>query len=207
MTHPTIPEIPHPGAPPGPAPQTEPTPAVPPSVIEEPLAQLRARRRLLLSGPIDERTATRVCAELMLLDGSGDAPVELIINSVGGPVAAATAVTDVIALMRAPVRTHCIGTAIGTAAVVLASGTGDRAATARAILSLRVDDLHEIDGRASDIQREAHVLAQQRRRVAEHLATVSTLSVDAAAIALRDGEPLTVTEALAIGLIDDVLRR
>jgi len=43
--------------------------------------QLRVRRRVLLSGRIDVEGATRVCAELMALDGQSRDEVELIVNS------------------------------------------------------------------------------------------------------------------------------
>ncbi len=206
MTGPPVPEIPHPGAPPLP-PVPPAHPPMPTTALDESLAQLRASRRLLMAGPIDDRTATRMCAELMLLDGQGAEPVELMVNSTGGPVAAATAVIDVLSLMRAPVTTCGIGTATGMAAVVLASGTGGRSATPRTTVSLRIDDRQAIDGPADDIARGADVLLQQLHHVAEHLATVSFLSVDAAAAALREGGPLTAAEALAAGLIDEVATR
>lgn len=206
MIDPPFPEIPHPGAPERPAPEPI-IPAVPTPASEEPRTQLRTQRRLLLTGRIDDATATRICAELMLLDGHDDRPVELLINSAGGPVASVVGIIDVVTLMRAPVATRCLGTACGTAAVLLAHGTGGRSATARAAIGLRIDEHHTFDGRAGDIQRESAHITAVWQRVAEQLAAVSALSAQDASSALRDSGPLTADEALAAGLIDEIVGR
>ena len=65
---------------------------------DDPVVQLRADRRLLLTGILDQETADRLCAELMLADGRSADPIELIINSPGGAVDAVPAVLDVIGL-------------------------------------------------------------------------------------------------------------
>ncbi|MBW3606347.1 MAG: ATP-dependent Clp protease proteolytic subunit [Actinobacteria bacterium] len=206
MLDPPIPEIPHPGGPERPA--SEPTlPVAPAPSIDDPRTQLRAQRRLLLTGRIDDATATRICAELMLLDGQEDAPVELLINSTGGPVATAASIIDVVTLMRAPVATRCLGIAAGMAAVVLAHGTGGRSAATRSAISLRIDEHHAIDGRADDIQRQSAQITAAWQHVAEQLAAVSALSAHEAASALRDGGPLTADEALAARLIDEIVGR
>lgn len=207
MIDPPTPEIPHPGAPERPTPAPI-VPTVPvPSIDDEPRTQLRTQRRLLLTGRIDDATATRICAELMLLDGYDDSPVELLINSAGGPVATAAGIVDVVTLMRAPVATRCLGAAGGTAAVVLAHGTGERSATARAVITLRIDEHHALDGRADDIQQQSAQITAGWQRVAEQVAAVSALSVADAASALRNGGPLTADEAVAAGLIDEIVGR
>lgn len=209
------PEIPPPGVPwrprrqpdhPGPT-TPPPVPVVPlvdPVPFGDPVEQLRADRRLLLMGALDHPAADRVCAELMLADGRSGDPVELIINSPGGPVDALPAVLDVIGLLRAPLATRCIGTAAGTAAVVLASGTARRSATARATVGLRLDAGHVIEGRVDDIRHGAAQVSELWERITEHVVAVSALTADEAAAALRDGPHLSASDARAAGLIDHV---
>ncbi|HSJ44230.1 MAG TPA: ATP-dependent Clp protease proteolytic subunit [Euzebyales bacterium] len=212
------PEIPPPGVPwhprrqpdhpdPTTAPRVPVVPLVDPAPSGDPVEQLREDRRLLLMGTLDHAAADRVCAELMLADGRSADPVELTVNSPGGPVDALPAVLDVIGLLRAPLTTRCIGVATGTAAVVLASGTAGRAATPRATISLRLDGGHVIEGRVDDIRHGAAQVSELWRRIAEHLAAVSHLTQDEAAAELRDGSHLSVSEALAAGLIDNVAGR
>lgn len=209
------PEIPPPGVPrwpgrPVPQPPAPPAPAVPPvgwpddGQADDLRARLRRDRRLLLSGPLDEAIGTRTCAELMLLDGGSSRPVELLISSDGGEVEHAMGVLDVLALMRAPVATRCIGSATGTAAAVLASGTGGRSATRAARISLRVPSHHDVRGTAQDMVRLAEHLAAVYDHLAEHLASVTQLSAVAARAALDDGQLLSAQEAVDAGLIDEI---
>src|SRR5205085_7764153 len=73
-------------------PNRPPTPRDPPPVPLVPiplddnsvLDRLLARRIVLLSGPLDHRLATDAAAQLMLLDASGDDPIELHLSCPDG---------------------------------------------------------------------------------------------------------------------------
>lgn len=209
------PEIPPPGIPQHPRrtpddPQPV-TPAVVPRVPmpepwTDPEDRLRADRRLLLMGPLDHPTADRLCAELMLADGRSADPIELIVNSPGGPIEAVLGVLDVIGLLRAPLGTRCIGAAAGTAAAVVASGTATRSVAAHATLCLRLDHGLRLDGRADEIARGAAAIADSTHRLAGHVADASHMSVDEVARALRDGGHLSASDAHDAGLVDEIAR-
>jgi ATP-dependent Clp protease protease subunit len=212
------PEIP----PPGPRPRhphrlpdaPAPAPVVPPSTvfaIDEPASDARGallrRRRVMLTGVLDEDASTRAAAELMMLDGESGDPVEVIVNSDGGPLLAVPAVLDVIDLMRAPVATCCIGRAMGTAAIVLASGRGGRSAAGHAMIGLRLRDQHDISGRASEIERFVEQLAHVRDRIVARLVQVTGLDEHAVAHELDEGAPMTAQTARTRGLIDEIVPR
>jgi ATP-dependent Clp protease protease subunit len=212
------PEIP----PPGPRPRRPhrlpdapaPAPVVPPSTvfaIDEPASDARGallrRRRVMLTGVLDEDASTRAAAELMMLDGESGDPVEVIVNSDGGPLLAVPAVLDVIDLMRAPVATCCIGRAMGTAAIVLASGRGGRSAAGHAMIGLRLRDQHDISGRASEIERFVEQLAHVRDRIVARLVQVTGLDEHAVAHELDEGAPMTAQTARTRGLIDEIVPR
>ena len=87
MSEPTIPEIPYP-FPPWREPPRRTEPAVVPMVdlpSTDPAQRLFERRTIMLSGPLDHAAVTRLCAQLMALDGRSGEAVELIVNSAGGP--------------------------------------------------------------------------------------------------------------------------
>jgi ATP-dependent Clp protease protease subunit len=206
------PEIPPPGWLPRPdRTPDDPRPVIVPSVPaqtvpwpDDPVAQLRAERRLLLTGPLDQPVADRLCAELMLADGRSADPIELIVNSRGGPTEAVLGVLDTIDLLRAPLATRCIGSAVGTAALVLASGTARRSVGANATISLRLAGDHRLDGDAATIARGAEALADVMDGLARRLATVSHLTIDEARDALRAGGHLSASDAVAVGLVDGI---
>ncbi len=204
------PEIPVPGAPPGrPAPVPSPTVVwPPPDDADDDLAtRLRRHRRLLVRGPLDDEACTRASAELMLLDGTSAEPVEVLISSDGGPVEAVTGLLDVLDLMRAPVDTRCIGGARGTAAVLLASGTGTRTAGPAARVGLRIADRYDVHGTAADLALRADEAHVARERLADRLAGVSNLSTAEAHEAFDRGELLAPGTAVEAGIIDEVAHR
>jgi len=197
------PEIPRPEPTP---PPTELRPRLVPddTTIDARSALLR-QRRVMLTGALDETAATRVAAELMMLDGESTRKVELIVNSEGGPLPEVLAIIDVLDLMRAPVATRCIGQALGTAAVVLASGTAGRAAAANALISLRLHEHYDVNGRAVDVERFAGHLAGVRDRIEAHLRAVTGLRDEQIRSALDGGDPLTADAARAHGVIDEII--
>jgi ATP-dependent Clp protease protease subunit len=204
------PEIPAPD-PQVPRPTPVPTPLPSEFLPGEPITDARAallqQRRVLLVGALDDATATRAAAELMLLDGESSGPVDLVVNSAGGAMDAVLPLLDVIELMRAPVATRVIGSALGTAAVVVASGTSGRSAAPSALLSLRMDDRYDVNGRASDVERYAEHLGVVRQRIVAHLQRVTRLDTATLQDHLAAGAPLSAEAARNLGIIDQIASR
>ena len=74
------------------------------SLSEALTRRLLEQRVVLLHGPLDEMTVTRVSAELMTLDAEGDDPVSLRVDCGEASLAPALTLMDVIELMGVPVR-------------------------------------------------------------------------------------------------------
>jgi len=83
-------------------------------------ARLFDRRVVVIAGPLDQPTSTRVAGELMTLDADGDELVELRLSSGEGDLDAALAVMDVVDLLGVTVRASCLGLVGGPAIGVLA---------------------------------------------------------------------------------------
>lgn len=138
----------------------------------------------------------------MALDGrSGDA-VELIVNSDGGPLAEVLIVLDVIGSMRARVGMTCLGRAKGTAAILLACGTGNRCASAHAVITLRLHTRERIDGPADGVQEQLTEQRAVRQQVLAILAGATRRDADELDNSLDHGTPLDAQAVAAWGLID-----
>jgi ATP-dependent Clp protease protease subunit len=172
---------------------------------DDPFDRLLERRTVFLRGPLDDAAANRLAAELMTLDATGDGEITLLVNSDGGPVDSLFPVSDTLALVRGPVATTCLGQAAGTAAVVVALGTATRRVAARARLTLRVPQAPGGSGTAGDLQREAAMAADRRRQLARLVAGATGHALDVAAGDLDHGPWLTPEEAIAAGLVDEVV--
>jgi ATP-dependent Clp protease protease subunit len=157
-----------------------------------------------MSGPLDRDAVTRLCAGLMALDGQSGDDVELVVNSEGGPLAEASAVLDVIELMRAPVNTTCVGAARGTAGIVVACGTGRRRAARHATISLRCDHPESIQGSAADIDRAVRALDAMRHRMHEALVAATGQPPETIAAEIEHGAIHDAPAALALHLIDEI---
>jgi ATP-dependent Clp protease protease subunit len=200
------PEIPYPFPPERPIPT--PAPPVIPVVIDPgssgPYERLLAQRRVVVRGRLDTDAATRIAAELMALDAESSREIELLVNSAGGPVADVLALLDVMALVRGKVVTTCFGQALGTAAAVVACGSGVRRATTNATLSLRCRDEEAAPGTAAEVEAQAAQARQQRAQLADLLAAATHRPPAAMAAELDSGGLLDARAAVAAGLIDEV---
>lgn len=210
----TWPELPTPPTPPGwperpgypypparPAPRRE-GPLMVPIVDVPDAARSAGRRRVVLSGPLDVDTTMRLAAELMELDGRSGDDVELVINSDGGRLADVLALLDVIGSMRARVRTVCMGRATGTAAVLLACGTGGRRAGPRATISLRCTEPEQLEGSPAALRRQLDDLDHVRDQVLAALAGATGRPAGELADQLDAGQLHDPAGAAALGLID-----
>jgi ATP-dependent Clp protease protease subunit len=211
------PEVPFPPGPDRPSPPTPtwpPVPVVPVPDAGPPLDDLRsriydqllARRTVLVDRPLDGATATFVSAQLMTLDADGDDRIELIVNSPGGPLDAASAVLDTIDLVRCPVDTVCLGQAIGTAAVLVASGTGRRRAGTTARLQLRLADA-ELAGSAARLAEEAAALRRANDAMIDRLAAATGQTRQLVERDVERGRVLSGQDAVSYGLVDDIVTR
>jgi ATP-dependent Clp protease protease subunit len=112
-----------------------------------------------------------------------------------------------MALVRARVATTCFGQAFGTAAAVVACGTGRRRATPNATVSLRCDDPGAATGTATQVATQAEFAAQLRTRLAGVLEAATGRSADEITAEMDSGAVLDAPGAVAAGLVDEVTPR
>lgn len=204
---PEHPEIPYP-FPPEPTTRPRNEPVVIPMVdmpSGDAWQRLAQQRRILVGGPLDRAATATLSAQLMALDGESSRDVEIVINSEGGPLSDIFAVLDVVELMRARVNTTCIGSARGTAAALIACGTGQRRAAPHATLSLRCDERETLEGTSSDIARRAVEVAGLRSRLGAMVAVAIGRDEAIVADEIEHGRELDAVAALALGIIDTII--
>ncbi len=206
---PVPPGVPHRG--PGPRPVYPPVPQVP--IPGQPPAsggfestiytELLERRIVFVPDRLDHDAATLVTAQLMSLDADDLSPVTLVVNSRGGPAEAVAGLLDTIDLVGCPVDTRCIGRAEGTAAVVVAAGTGRRRCGPGATFRLRLPDL-EAAGPADRLRRDVETATSVQRGLVDRLATITGQSRALVARDVERGRMLNADEAITYGLVDEI---
>lgn len=93
-------------------------------------------RILFISGDIDDNMAADVSATLLLKDSEdSDSKITMFINSRGGDIRNVLAIYDMMSMIKSPIETVCIGSAMKETVILLASGTpGMRFATKHSII-------------------------------------------------------------------------
>jgi ATP-dependent Clp protease protease subunit len=168
-------------------------------------AQLLDRRIVLLRGSLDDDLAGGVAAQLMTLDASGDDPVQLHVDSPGGPLEPAFVLIDTIALLGVPVHATCVGRAEGAAIGVLAAADHRRASPhARFRLS-------QPDERVGGVAAEIESWVAHKQRLLDdfhrHLATATGRPFEQVEADTSMGRYLDADEAVEYGLVHEVWKR
>jgi ATP-dependent Clp protease, protease subunit len=175
----------------------------------DPVDQLLRRRVIPLSGTIDAELANDVMARLLHLEGAdGDAPIELRISSPGGEVLAGLAILDTMAQVSCPVHTTCVGMAASMASVLLAAGEpGHRRAGSNARVLIHQPWAGQFQGQAADIERAAREALRLRERIDQILSEATGQPVDKIHADSDRDTWLSADEALAYGLVDEIIGR
>lgn len=167
--------------------------------------RLLEQRIVLVSGNLDDAFGSRVVAELMTLDATGDAPVSLQLDSGGGSLDAAFAIMDTIDLLGVSVRVTCLGRAEGPAVGVLAVGHR-RLATEHARIRLTDPDI-VVSGPATELAGRASAEMDRITSFHARLAAATRRRVDDVAADCRAGRYLSAAEARSYGLVDELVQR
>ena len=156
-----------------------------------------------------------IVAQLLFLQfDDPEKPIYMYINSTGtswyggdsiGFETEAFAICDTMNYIKPPVHTICIGQAMGTAAMILSSGTkGFRASLPHATIILH-QARQGAQGQATDIQIRAQEVLENKRAVLEIFAKNTGQSIEKLSKDTDRMLYMTPQEAKEYGLIDKVL--
>jgi ATP-dependent Clp protease, protease subunit len=179
----------------------------PPSRFDDHLAaHLLGQRIVFLGTQVDEVSANRVCAQLLLLSAEDPrTDISLYVNSPGGSVTAGLAIYDTMRLIPNDVSTLVMGFAASMGQFLLTVGTrGKRFALPNARIMMHQPSAG-IGGTAADIEIQAENLEFTKRAIeritAEHTGqTPETIA--------RDGDRdrwFTAEQAREYGMVDRVV--
>ncbi|MFJ9950820.1 ATP-dependent Clp protease proteolytic subunit [Kitasatospora sp. NPDC091207] len=179
----------------------------PPSRFDDHLAaQLLAQRIVLLGTQVDDVSANRVCAQLLLLSAEDPrTDISLYINSPGGSVTAGLAIYDTMRLIPNDVSTLAMGFAASMGQFLLTVGApGKRFALPNARIMMHQPSAG-IGGTAADIVIQAANLQFTKEAIERITAEHTGQSEETIA---RDGDRdrwFTAEQAREYGIVDRVV--
>ncbi|WP_034087968.1 ClpP family protease [Streptacidiphilus albus] len=169
-------------------------------------AQLLAQRIVLLGTQVDEVSANRVCAQLLLLSAEDPrTDISLYINSPGGSVTAGLAIFDTMRLVPNDVSTLVMGVAASMGQFLLTVGaSGKRFAMPNARVMMHQPSAG-IGGTAADIEIQAENLQFTKQAIEKITAEHTGQSEETIR---RDGDRdrwFTAEQAREYGMVDQVV--
>ncbi|WP_030723981.1 ClpP family protease [Streptomyces sp. NRRL F-2580] len=179
----------------------------PPGHFDDHLAaRLLDQRIVLLGTQVDEVSANRVCAQLLLLSAQDPrSDISLYVNSPGGSVTAGLAIYDTMRLIPNDVSTLAMGFAASMGQFLLTVGTsGKRFALPNARIMMHQPSAG-IGGTAADIEIQAENLRFTKKAVERITAQHTGQSEETIA---RDGDRdrwFTAEQAREYGMVDRVV--
>ena len=171
-------------------------------------SRLLKDRIIMLSGPIDDETASLVTSELLFLEAEDpDKDIFLYINSPGGVISSGMAIYDTMQYIKPDVSTICIGMAASMAAFLLSSGAkGKRFILPNAEVMIH-QPLGGMQGQAADMKIAAEHIIKIKRRMNEIMAANTGQSIEKIEADTDRDNYLDAKEALEYGLVDEIVAK
>lgn len=162
--------------------------------LNDPLLKSRI---IVINGAMNEQISKEVVRKLLYLNSlDQNKEIDLYISSQGGWYDSTFTIIETFHAINAPVNTICIGGCYSSGAVLLASGTGKRAAYPLSLISFHLSYGDDGDGRP---------YAERPDRINKYLPKMTNLPNDW--FPLEDGRYyyLTSKQALDFSVIDTIL--
>jgi ATP-dependent Clp protease, protease subunit len=160
-----------------------------------------------LDTPIDDGSASLICAKLVFLESENpDKDINIYINSPGGDITALFAIYDTMQFIKNDIATICLGQAASAAAVLLAAGTkGKRMALPHSRVLLHQPYGQVGYGQVTDLELAAKEILRMRDLLEEMLARHTGQPIERIHADTDRDFVMEAPEALAYGIIDDVI--
>lgn len=169
-------------------------------------SRLLKDRIIFLGGEVDDDVANLIVAQMLFLEADDpDKDISLYINSPGGSITAGMAIYDTMQYIRCEVATMCVGMAASMGAFLLAAGAkGKRRALPNAEVMIHQPS-GGARGQATDIAIHAKRLIATKEQMNRILSERTGQPLERVAADTERDNFMTADEALAYGIIDEII--
>ncbi|MBB4284776.1 ATP-dependent Clp endopeptidase proteolytic subunit ClpP [Roseospira goensis] len=169
-------------------------------------SRLLKERIIFLTGPVNDHVASLISAQLLFLESENPTKdIAFYINSPGGVVTSGLGIYDTMNYIRCDVSTVCVGQAASMGSLLLTAGAaGKRFALPNARIMVHQPS-GGFQGQATDIEIHAKEILAVRERLNRIFAHHTGQPMDVVEQAMERDKFMPPEEALAFGLIDEVV--
>jgi ATP-dependent Clp protease protease subunit len=170
-------------------------------------AKMLQARTLVISQQVNSELTQKLLNQLVLLEQEDpEAPITVFINSPGGEVFSGFAIFDMLRFMSCPVTTIVSGFAASMGSILsLAANPGRRLAMPNAKIMIHQPLLMGYQGRATECQIQAREILKTRDLIIDIYCEQTGKDYETIKQALDRDNWMTSEEALAFGLLDNVV--
>jgi len=171
-------------------------------------SRLLKDRIIFLDGEVNDASASIIVAQLLFLEAEDPGKdINLYINSPGGSVTAGMAIYDTMQYIKCDVSTICIGMAASMGAFLLAGGAKGK----RMILPNAEVMIHQPSGgargQATEIKIVAENILRTRTKLNKIMAENTGKPLEVIEVDTERDNYMTAEEAVAYGLVDQVIKK
>jgi len=169
-------------------------------------SRLLKDRIIMLEGPIEERTASVLCAQLLFLESQDSKKdITLYINSPGGLVTAGMAIYDTMQYVRSEIQTIVVGQAASMGSLLASAGTKGK----RMMLPHSRHMIHQplggTRGQATDIEIHAKEILRWKEELTKIYEKNTGQPLDKLKADMERDKFMTSEEAVKYGLADKIV--
>ena len=169
-------------------------------------SRLLKDRIIMLEGPIDERTSSVLCAQLLFLESQDSKKdITLYINSPGGLVTAGMAIYDTMQYVRTEIQTIVLGQACSMGSLLASAGTKGK----RFMLPHSRHMIHQplggARGQATDVEIQANELLRWKGELTKIYEKHTGQPLDKLKDDMERDKFMKPDEAVAYGLADKIV--
>jgi ATP-dependent Clp protease, protease subunit len=165
------------------------------------------KRRVFLWGAVDDKSMEKAISQILLLDTLDTGKeIDFFINSPGGVVTSGLSLLDIMAMIKSPVNTICMGLAASMGSMLLSAGVkGKRKIFANGRVMIHQPSIGGIQGQAIELEITAKQIVKTRKILAEILAANCNQPIDKI---LKDFDRdywMDAQEAMEYGIVDEII--
>ena len=170
-------------------------------------SRLLKERIIFLTGEVHDHVTSLLCAQLPFLESENPKkPISFYINSPGGVVTAGLSVYDTMQYIKPEVHTVCIGQAASMGSLLLTAGqAGHRYSLPNSRIMIHQPS-GGARGQATDIEIQAREILRLRESLNNMYVRHTGQKLDKIEAAMERDNFMSADEALAFGLIDEVVK-
>lgn len=169
-------------------------------------SRLLKDRIIVLEGPIEEHSASIICAQLLFAESQApERDITIYINSPGGLVTAGMAIYDTMQYIKCDVQTIVMGQACSMGSLLASAGTKGK----RLILPHARHMIHQplggASGQATDVQIQANELLRWKDELTRVYQKHTGQPLEKLKADMERDNFMTAEQAVAYGLADKVV--